>query len=141
MLCITLDADNRGSQRRVEVVATHSLETAESRERVRILDLQVDRAGSDEIQGIFKGFIEDGRAHHVVTANLQFLSTARRSFAFAEVVNRAALVVADGMPLVWMSRMQGAPIRSRITGHDLLRQGAALAALFPTTWSRRIFSF
>ena len=110
------------------MVATDSRETAESRERVRILDLQVDRAGSDETQGLLEGFIQEGSAHHVVTANLQFLSTARRNFAFAEVVNSAALVVADGMPLVWMSKMQGAPIRSRITGHDLLTQGVALAA-------------
>ncbi|MBI4202806.1 MAG: WecB/TagA/CpsF family glycosyltransferase [Chloroflexi bacterium] len=63
----------------------------------------------------------------MVTANLQFLSLARKNAEFAGIVNRAETVVADGMPLLWLSRLMGTPIPQRITGHDMLHLCAQLA--------------
>ena len=76
----------------------------------------------------FASFIREDTPHQVVTVNLQFLSEARKNRVFAQVINSADVVVADGMPLVWMSRLLGVPVPQRITGHDLLSQCAALAA-------------
>ena len=101
----------------------------DSRQRLGILNLYVDRAGMAEVLERFERFIEEDKPHQVATANLQFLSLARKNRPFAELVNRADLVVADGMPLVWLSRLKGRPIASRITGHDLLLACAALASV------------
>ena len=51
-----------------------------------------------------------------------------RDPALANVLRRAELVVADGMPLVWLSRLLGTPLPERVTGADLVPLIAERAA-------------
>ena len=97
-------------------------------ERVPIGPLQIDRVPLSAVPGLLAGFASQGSPHQIVTANLQFLGVASRDAAFAEIVNRADLVVADGVPLLGLSRIIGRPIPDRITGHDLLQIAAGVAA-------------
>ena len=99
----------------------------EKRSRVKILNLNLDRDDVDQVVDRLERFVEEGRPHQVATINLQFLSLARADPEFARIVNGCDLVVVDGMPLIWMSRLKREPIGSRVTGHDLLERCAALA--------------
>jgi len=72
-------------------------------------------------------FVESRKPHQVVTVNLDFVRIARSDLAFRVAVNRADLAVADGMPLVWLSRLFGPSLPERIPGIDLVDQAAALA--------------
>ena len=51
-----------------------------------------------------------------------------RNPALARVLRRAELVIADGMPLVWLSRLFGTPLPERVTGADLVPMIAERAA-------------
>ena len=51
-----------------------------------------------------------------------------RNPALAAVLRRAELVIADGMPLVWLSRLLGTPLPERVTGADLVPLIAERAA-------------
>ncbi len=51
-----------------------------------------------------------------------------RNPALARVLRRAELVIADGMPLVWLSRLLGTPLPERVTGADLVPLIAERAA-------------
>jgi len=51
-----------------------------------------------------------------------------RNPALANVLRRAELVIADGMPLVWLSRLLGTPLPERVTGADLVPLIAERAA-------------
>ena len=51
---------------------------------------------------------------------------ARRSPDYHAVMDQAALVTSDGMPLVWMLRWLGARSATRVYGPDLM--GSLLAA-------------
>ncbi len=53
------------------------------------------------------------------TPNLNFLMLAQRDPAFRESVLCSNLVIADGMPLVWVAKMLGIPIVERVAGSDL----------------------
>lgn len=53
------------------------------------------------------------------TPNLNFLIGCRADPAFRNSVLTSDLNVADGMPLVWLSRLLGIPIRERVAGSDL----------------------
>jgi N-acetylglucosaminyldiphosphoundecaprenol N-acetyl-beta-D-mannosaminyltransferase len=86
---------------------------------------QVDLPGAVQRLG---DFLESGRAHQVVTVNLDFLSIAERQPEFRDLINGADLAVADGMPLVWASRLQGQPLPERVTGVDLVDGSCRLAA-------------
>jgi N-acetylglucosaminyldiphosphoundecaprenol N-acetyl-beta-D-mannosaminyltransferase len=74
------------------------------------------------------GFVRSGRAHQVVTVNLDFVSIAQRNEAFRETLNQADLAVPDGMPLVWVSRLKGTPLIERVAGVDLFDLACAMAA-------------
>jgi N-acetylglucosaminyldiphosphoundecaprenol N-acetyl-beta-D-mannosaminyltransferase len=76
-----------------------------------------------------------GRGGVVVTPNLDHLRRCRSDMAFGALVAEADLKVADGMPLVWASRLQGTPLPERVAGSDLISSLSAAAA----EWGRSIF--
>jgi 1,2-diacylglycerol 3-beta-glucosyltransferase len=63
----------------------------------------------------------------VCTVNLQFLVTARRRRAVRRTLGEAGLNVADGAPVVWLSRVLGRRLPGRVAGADLVPELAALA--------------
>jgi N-acetylglucosaminyldiphosphoundecaprenol N-acetyl-beta-D-mannosaminyltransferase len=61
-----------------------------------------------------------GRGGWLVTANLDFLRRFVHDPAARDVYKGADLRVADGMPLVWASHVQGTPLPERVAGSSLL---------------------
>ncbi|MCL2777456.1 MAG: WecB/TagA/CpsF family glycosyltransferase [Polyangiaceae bacterium] len=59
------------------------------------------------------------KARYVCTGNLDHLAIAETDPAFLAAYNDADLVVADGAPVVWLSRLGGHPLKERIAGSDL----------------------
>lgn len=72
--------------------------------------------------------IESRGPAFLITANLNYLMLADRMPSLEEATRQAALIVADGMPLVWMSRWKETPLPERIAGSDLIFDLSALAA-------------
>ena len=60
------------------------------------------------------------------TPNVNFVVHSRSDDAFRNAVLHSDLSVADGMPLVWLARLMGIPLRERVAGASLfeaLRSG------------------
>lgn len=55
----------------------------------------------------------------VITPNVDHIVRYHRNPREAAVADRATLVLPDGMPIVWTSRLVGRPLRQRLTGSDL----------------------
>lgn len=72
--------------------------------------------------------LQTGRGGCVVTPNVDHLRRCRRDLSFSAVVREADLVIADGMPLVWASRLLGTPLPERVAGSDLISSLSAAAA-------------
>jgi exopolysaccharide biosynthesis WecB/TagA/CpsF family protein len=58
--------------------------------------------------------------HYIVTANVDFLVQARRDEELRRILLDAHLVLCDGTPLVWMSRLLGNALPERAAGSDLV---------------------
>jgi N-acetylglucosaminyldiphosphoundecaprenol N-acetyl-beta-D-mannosaminyltransferase len=84
---------------------------------VEILEMRVDALSPEEAVHEILASNEGGC---VLTPNLQHLRAYRRSSAIRRAFERCELVVADGMPLVWASRVQGTPLPGRVAGADLI---------------------
>jgi N-acetylglucosaminyldiphosphoundecaprenol N-acetyl-beta-D-mannosaminyltransferase len=98
-------------------------------ERISLLGVEIDAVTeADAIAFVLSG-LADGRGGFVVTPNLDQLRQLVRRPDLAELYRRADLVVADGMPLVWASRLQGTPLHERVAGSDLVWSLTAEAAL------------
>src|SRR5438105_265405 len=61
-------------------------------------------------------FLNSDEPHQVVTVNLDFVSIASWNAEFRRVLNAADLAVADGMPLVWLSKLKNVPLAERVAG-------------------------
>lgn len=73
--------------------------------------------------------LDEGRGGVVVTPNLDHMYRCLGDLYFSALLAEAQLVVADGMPLVWASRLQGTPLPERVAGSNLissLSRGASL---------------
>lgn len=80
--------------------------------------------------------IRSGRPGYIVTANLDFVMQSRRDPELQRIMLEADLVVADGAPLVWISRVFGPKLRQRVTGSDL----TPMLAMACTDENRSIFA-
>lgn len=54
------------------------------------------------------------------TPNLNFLIACQSDASFRDSVINSDLSIADGMPLVWLARLLGIPIRERVAGSGLV---------------------
>lgn len=68
-----------------------------------------------------ESFVHSGKPHQHVVINVDKLVKARRDPALREIINACALINADGMPVVWASRLLGKPLKERVTGIDLFQ--------------------
>ncbi|TLS35159.1 WecB/TagA/CpsF family glycosyltransferase [Pseudalkalibacillus caeni] len=56
----------------------------------------------------------------IVTPNVDFLIRSKKNGDFKNIVNSADISIADGMPIVWVSKLIKQPLVERVTGADLL---------------------
>lgn len=56
------------------------------------------------------------------TPNLNFLINTLRNRNFRESVLLSDMSIADGMPLIWIARLLGLPIRTRVAGSELFEK-------------------
>jgi N-acetylglucosaminyldiphosphoundecaprenol N-acetyl-beta-D-mannosaminyltransferase len=66
------------------------------------------------------GELDAGRGGFVVTPNLDHIRRCQNDVSFAALVAEANLVVPDGMPVVWASKIAGTPVPQRVAGSDLI---------------------
>ncbi|QSB06171.1 WecB/TagA/CpsF family glycosyltransferase [Natronoglycomyces albus] len=92
------------------------------------LYLDIDNVTSDAVLAQVFASLEEGSGGHIVTPNVDILAQARRSDEARELIAQADLVVADGAPLVWASRLSRQPLPERVAGSDLIWALSAAAS-------------
>jgi N-acetylglucosaminyldiphosphoundecaprenol N-acetyl-beta-D-mannosaminyltransferase len=63
---------------------------------------------------------ESRRGHWTITANLDHVRRYRRYPTQRQLIEEADQVVADGMPLIWASRIAGRPLPERVSGSNMV---------------------
>jgi N-acetylglucosaminyldiphosphoundecaprenol N-acetyl-beta-D-mannosaminyltransferase len=88
--------------------------------RARIAGVEIDRlTPRDAVDRIVALARTRGR-HIVVTPNLDHMIRLRSDNGFRGAYAAASLVLTDGMPLVWVSRIGKTPLPGRVSGADLV---------------------
>jgi N-acetylglucosaminyldiphosphoundecaprenol N-acetyl-beta-D-mannosaminyltransferase len=92
-----------------------------------VLGVRVDRLSQRQALDMIEQLIALRRAsdnalscRQIVTVNTEFVMAAQQNADFRQAINSAALVVADGIGVVWATRFVGFPAPERITGTDTL---------------------
>jgi N-acetylglucosaminyldiphosphoundecaprenol N-acetyl-beta-D-mannosaminyltransferase len=108
------------------------------RRRVDLMGLPIDQLTEAHTVETVLDAARVGRGGCLFTPNLHHMQ-AYANGADAEVYERssklpgARLVVADGMPLIWASRLRGTPLPERVAGSNLIWSLTAAAAQHDAT--------
>jgi N-acetylglucosaminyldiphosphoundecaprenol N-acetyl-beta-D-mannosaminyltransferase len=86
---------------------------------IMMMGCRIDNLSMEETLGRIEDFIRSGKPHQHVVVNVDKLVKASRDEGLRRIINDCALVNADGMPVVWASRLLGKPLKERVTGVDL----------------------
>jgi N-acetylglucosaminyldiphosphoundecaprenol N-acetyl-beta-D-mannosaminyltransferase len=88
--------------------------------RVRVMGARIAAiTEADAVQTIVDA-AADGRGHWTITANLDHIRRYRSDAVAKGLMDDADLVVADGMPLIWASRLAGKPLPQRVAGSRMI---------------------
>jgi len=88
--------------------------------RANILGVGVSALNMAMALEIIEGWIERREPHYVCVTGVHGVMESQRDEELRRIHNRAGLVTPDGMPLVWLSRLQGFHHVERVYGPDLM---------------------
>jgi len=87
----------------------------------RVVGVRVDAVQLPEAVRRIKRWIDNRETgKYVAVTGMHGVAESRQDPRFREILNQAALVVPDGMPLVWLGRWHGHSLRRRVTGSELM---------------------
>src|SRR5512147_914178 len=87
---------------------------------IAILGVPFDNVTVAEAIDSIEQMVASGQPHYLVTANVDFLVQARSDIELRRILFDAHLVLCDGTPLLWASRLLGNPLPERVAGSDLV---------------------
>ena len=94
--------------------------------RVKLMNTEIDNLSMNEaIDEIDK--LINLRHKYVVTPNVDHIVKLENDLGFREVYKNADLILADGKPLIWISKLYGTPIKEKISGSDIFPRVCELA--------------
>jgi N-acetylglucosaminyldiphosphoundecaprenol N-acetyl-beta-D-mannosaminyltransferase len=88
--------------------------------RLRILNSEFDAVTLEDTVAWACEWIDAGRRGYLVTVNVAILMMMRSDPMLQRFVDHAARIVADGQPLVWVSRLRGVKLPHRVAGVELV---------------------
>ncbi len=102
---------------------------------IAILGVPFDNVTMAEAAAAIEKMVASRRPQYVVTANVDFLVQARQDVELRRILFDAHLVLCDGTPIVWASRLLGNPLPERVAGSDLA------PVLIRMAWKRNLRVF
>lgn len=95
---------------------------------IAVLGLPLDSLSANDTLDAIEGLNLSGGTHQIATANLDFWLNSIADRHLHRIIAGCSLVLPDGMPLVWVSKLLGCPLADRVTGVDLVPRLAELSA-------------
>ncbi|MGD9562118.1 MAG: WecB/TagA/CpsF family glycosyltransferase [Pyrinomonadaceae bacterium] len=95
-------------------------EPTSARKRYRVVSLDIDVVSHRSAVERVVDLAESGSGSYVCFATVHMIMESHDSRGFAARVNAADMIVPDGMPTVWMQRLQEAEKPERVRANDLM---------------------
>jgi len=86
-----------------------------------VLGVRVDAVQIPDVISRIAAWVEERRkGNYIAVTGMHGVVEAQQNQAFNAILKQASLVVADGMPLVWIGRWYGLNLQRRVYGPELL---------------------
>ncbi len=97
-------------------------------DKVNILDVFISRYNLHETLQRFTEALQNGERLRVAVTPVNCILWAAKDKKLKHIYNTADIVTADGVPVVWASKLLGKPVKGRVTGLDVLPEFSKIAA-------------
>jgi N-acetylglucosaminyldiphosphoundecaprenol N-acetyl-beta-D-mannosaminyltransferase len=97
-----------------------TIQTISGIPRVNILGVGVSAINMDQAITLTEEFVDTGRRGYVCVTGLHGIIEADHDEQFRRILNRSFLSTPDGMPTVWIGKMQGFEAMDRVYGPDYM---------------------
>ena len=108
-----------GSDRSVDWTSALAVPDDLSREVYCILGMPIDAIEMPAVMQSIEMAAANAAPFVISTPNINFLVNSQTDPEFRESLLLSDLCPADGMPIVWIARLMGIPIKNRIAGSDI----------------------
>lgn len=96
--------------------------------RMKFMNISIDNLTMDETLFTIEQLIKKKSNAYVVTPNVDHIVKLEDDEKLTSVYKNADLVLTDGKPLIWISRLYKNPIKEKISGSDLFPKLCELSA-------------
>lgn len=97
-------------------------------QRITLANTEVDNLDMAGAVQAVDELINQHKKAYVVTPNVDHLVRLENDPEFRQIYAEADLVLTDGQPLVWLSKLYGNPVKEKVSGSDLFPHVCQLAA-------------
>lgn len=96
--------------------------------RVPFMNTQIDNYTMEEAIDAIDRLICQDKNGYVVTPNIDHIVKLESDQLLQKVYADADIILTDGKPMIWMSKLYGTPIKEKVSGSDLFPNLCRLAA-------------
>ena len=96
--------------------------------RVPFMNTQIDNYTMEEAIDAIDRLICQDKNGYVVTPNIDHIVKLESDQLLQKVYADADIILTDGKPMIWMSKLYGTPIKEKVSGSDLFPNLCKLAA-------------
>lgn len=87
--------------------------------RISFMNTVVDNLTMQEAISAIDGLIKKRQPSYIVTPNVDHIVQLEKNDELQKAYQNSALVLTDGKPLIWISRLYRTPIKEKVSGSDL----------------------
>lgn len=95
--------------------------------RANVLGVGVSAINMAQALSLFESWLGNGRKGYVCVTGVHGVMEAQKDPSFRRILNDSLLTIPDGMPTVWVGRLQGFKKMDRVFGPDLMYEVCRLS--------------
>ena len=96
--------------------------------RMKFMNTEIDNLTMEEALQTIDAMIQHAHGAYVVTPNVDHIVQLEKNTELKKAYANASLILADGKPLIWISKFYKRPIKEKISGSDLFPKLCQIAA-------------
>ena len=96
--------------------------------RIKFMNIEIDNLTMTETLSAIEDLIQQKKNAYVVTPNVDHIVKIESNEQLKAAYSEASLILTDGKPLMWASKLYRTPIKEKISGSDLFPKLCKLAA-------------
>lgn len=89
-------------------------------EKQQLLNTYINNMTMSETISEIENLISSDKKSYIVAINVDVVMKIENDAYLKKIVDDADMVLVDGKPLVWISKMHGKPLKAKISGSDLV---------------------